>query len=83
MARLAQALEKGPPRMVRRGSTMDTGTRQRPDRAVVPYPPHAGGVSNLLHRMGFSPQVPTHRTVDRDEDAIVTWRRETWPAGKR
>ncbi|WP_447005159.1 winged helix-turn-helix domain-containing protein [Saccharothrix isguenensis] len=41
------------------------------------------GVSYLLHRMGFSPQVPTHRAVERDEEAIVTWRRETWPAGKR
>jgi putative transposase len=41
------------------------------------------GVSYLLHRMGFSPQVPAHRAVERDEDAIVTWRKEAWPAGKR
>jgi putative transposase len=41
------------------------------------------GVSYLLHRMGFSPQVPAHRAVERDEDAVVTWRKETWPAGKR
>ncbi|MEU4806882.1 winged helix-turn-helix domain-containing protein [Actinosynnema sp. NPDC023587] len=41
------------------------------------------GVSYLLHRMGFSPQVPAHRAIERDERAIVTWRRETWPAGKR
>ena len=41
------------------------------------------GVSYLLHRMGFSPQVPAHRAVERDERAVVTWRRETWPAGKR
>lgn len=41
------------------------------------------GVSYLLHRMGFSPQVPAHRAIERDERAVVTWRRETWPAGKR
>ncbi|HEY1002005.1 MAG TPA: winged helix-turn-helix domain-containing protein [Streptosporangiaceae bacterium] len=41
------------------------------------------GVSYLLHRMGFSPQVPAHRAVERDEEAIATWRREAWPAGKR
>src|SRR5207248_2041303 len=35
------------------------------------------GVSYLLHRMGFSPQVPAHRAIERDEDAIATWRRET------
>jgi putative transposase len=41
------------------------------------------GVSYLLHRMGFSPQVPAHRAIERDEQAIATWRREAWPAGKR
>ena len=41
------------------------------------------GVSYLLHRMGFSPQIPTHRAVERDEDAVTTWRKEAWPAGKR
>jgi transposase len=41
------------------------------------------GVSYLLHRMGFSPQVPAHRAIERDEAAIAIWRREAWPAGKR
>jgi putative transposase len=36
------------------------------------------GVSYLLHRMGWSPQVPVHRAVERDEAAIATWRAETW-----
>jgi len=40
------------------------------------------GVSLLLHRMGFSPQRPAHRAVERDEAAIATWRRTEWPAGK-
>jgi putative transposase len=40
------------------------------------------GVSYLLHRMGFSPQVPAHRAIERDEAAVATWRREAWPAGK-
>ncbi|HEX3648505.1 MAG TPA: hypothetical protein VHV49_08755, partial [Pseudonocardiaceae bacterium] len=29
------------------------------------------------------PGGPAHRAVERDEDAVVTWRREAWPAGKR
>jgi transposase len=41
------------------------------------------GVSYLLHRMGFSPQVPAHRAVERDEAAIATWRKETWVSGRR
>jgi transposase len=40
------------------------------------------GVSLLLHRIGFSPQVPKHRPVERDETAIATWRREVWPQAK-
>ncbi len=36
------------------------------------------GTSYLLHRMGFSPQVPVHRAAERDEDAITAWRAETW-----
>ncbi|MDW5326761.1 winged helix-turn-helix domain-containing protein [Plantactinospora sp. KLBMP9567] len=41
------------------------------------------GTANVLHRLGFSVQVPKHRAAERDEQAITTWRREAWPAGKR
>lgn len=41
------------------------------------------GVGYLLRRMGWSPQVPVHRAVERDEQAIATWRREVWPAKRR
>ena len=34
--------------------------------------------SYLLHRLGFTPQVPVHRAVERDEDAIAAWRAVTW-----
>ncbi|MCW2933673.1 MAG: putative family transposase [Actinomycetia bacterium] len=36
------------------------------------------GVSFLLHRLGFSPQVPAHRAFERNEDAIAEWRTATW-----
>jgi transposase len=36
------------------------------------------GVSYLLHRIGWSPQVPVHRAAERDEAAIAAWREETW-----
>ena len=36
------------------------------------------GASYLLHRMGFSPQVPVHRAAERDEGKIAAWRAETW-----
>jgi putative transposase len=39
-------------------------------------------VAVLLHRMGWSPQQPVHRAVERDEQAIAGWRRWRWPAVK-
>ena len=36
------------------------------------------GVSFLLHRLRFSPQVPAHRAFERDEDAMAEWRSATW-----
>jgi transposase len=36
------------------------------------------GTSYLLHRMGFTPQVPVHRAAERNEQAIATWRDVTW-----
>ena len=36
------------------------------------------GTSYLLHRIGFTPQVPVHRAAERDEDAIAAWRAVTW-----
>lgn len=35
------------------------------------------GVSVLLHRIGFSPQVPVHRAAERDEKKITEWREAT------
>jgi transposase len=36
------------------------------------------GTSYLLHRLGFSPQVPAHRAAQRDEAAVAAWRAATW-----
>jgi putative transposase len=37
------------------------------------------GLDVLLHRIGWSVQVPARRAAERDEDAIAAWREETWP----
>jgi transposase len=36
------------------------------------------GASYLLHRLGYTPQVPIHRAAERDEAAIAVWRTQTW-----
>jgi transposase len=36
-------------------------------------------VSRLLKRLGWTPQTPIRRASQRDEQAIETWRRTTWP----
>lgn len=38
------------------------------------------GVSYLLHRIGYSQQVPTRRAVERDPEAIASWHRRRWPS---
>src|SRR5512143_3961535 len=39
-------------------------------------------VSRLLKRLGWTPQVPITRAIQRDEEAIARWRAESWPALK-
>jgi transposase len=39
-------------------------------------------VSRLLKRLGWTPQVPITRAIQRDEEVIERWRVETWPALK-
>ena len=41
-----------------------------------------GGVHVLLHRMGWSVQVPARRAAERDEAAVTAWKEETWPVIK-
>jgi transposase len=37
------------------------------------------GVAALLHRHGWSHQVPARRAVERDDDAAAAWVKEVWP----
>src|SRR3954454_1689280 len=41
------------------------------------------GLDLLLHRLGWSVQVPGRHAAERDEGQIAAWREETWPAIKR
>jgi transposase len=40
------------------------------------------GLDLLLHRIGWSVQVPARQAAQRDEAAIAVWREETWPVVK-
>jgi transposase len=40
------------------------------------------GMDVLLHRIGWTVQVPARRAAERDEDAIARWREDTWPVIK-
>ena len=37
----------------------------------------------ILGALGFSVQKPERRALERDEDAVQTWKRNTWPALKK
>jgi len=40
------------------------------------------GMDVLLHRIGWSVQVPARRAAERDEAAVTAWKEETWPVIK-
>ena len=40
------------------------------------------GMDLLLHRIGWSVQVPARRAAERDEARIAAWREEAWPVVK-
>ena len=40
------------------------------------------GMDVLLHRIGWTVQVPARRAAERDEDKIARWREDTWPVIK-
>ncbi|WP_051366656.1 winged helix-turn-helix domain-containing protein [Hamadaea tsunoensis] len=39
-------------------------------------------VWQAMRRLGYPPQQPIHRAIERDEQAIARWRRYQWPALK-
>ncbi|MGX1268108.1 transposase [Streptomyces phaeoluteigriseus] len=41
------------------------------------------GMDLLLHRMGWSVQVPSRKATERDEEKIAAWKDEQWPVIKR
>ncbi len=40
---------------------------------------HKGHVGRLLKDLGWTPQMPIRRAIQRDESAIANWRAEVWP----
>jgi transposase len=44
---------------------------------------HEGHVWKILVGLGWSPQRPTGRARERNEQAIRTWKRRTWPTIKK
>lgn len=44
---------------------------------------HVDHIVRLLHGLGWSPQKPQRRAVERDEHAIRTWVKREWPRIKK
>lgn len=44
---------------------------------------HEGHVWKILRALNWSPQRPVGKARERNEDAIRTWKRKTWPALKK
>jgi len=44
---------------------------------------HRDHIGRLMHTLGWSPQKPERRAVERDEVAIELWKQKTWPRVKK
>jgi len=44
---------------------------------------HVDHIGRLLHALGWSPQKPQRRAVERDEEEIRRWVKEEWPRVKK
>lgn len=51
------------------------------DRFGIRY--HVDHIGRLLHALGWSPQKPQRRAVERDESEIRRWVKEEWPRVKK
>lgn len=44
---------------------------------------HVDHIGRLLHSLGWSPQKPQRKAIERDEAAIQRWVKTTWPKVKK
>ncbi|HEY6967835.1 MAG TPA: winged helix-turn-helix domain-containing protein [Candidatus Angelobacter sp.] len=44
---------------------------------------HVDHIGRLLHAMNWSPQKPTRKAMERDEEGIRQWVKQVWPAIKK
>lgn len=44
---------------------------------------HIDHIGRLMRALGWSPQTPTRRAIERDESAIATWVKADWPRVKK
>jgi len=68
------------------GFTTDLWTCPRVARLIeqrfrVHY--HVDHIGRLLHSLGGSPQKPARRAIERDEEGIRRWIKQTWPTLKK
>lgn len=82
-ARLEDALERGP---LACGWDEGGGWTLARVKTLIGRMFHVGytvqGAWRLMRRHGWSVQVPVRRALERDEQAVKTWKREVWPRAK-
>lgn len=44
---------------------------------------HPDHIGRVLHALGWSPQKPQRRAIERDEEAIRSWIKTVWPKVKK
>jgi transposase len=79
---IADFLWHGPEAYGFRGEAWTCGRVARVLRQELGVAYHVGHVSRILKALGWTPQVPVTRAIQRDEGAIERWASAAWPALK-
>ncbi|MFF9221658.1 winged helix-turn-helix domain-containing protein [Streptomyces viridosporus] len=79
---LEQELDKGPvahgwPDQTWTLARIETLTGRRFPTSLTP-----SKIAQMLHRHGWSHQVPARHALERDEQAVTGWAKEVWPQAK-
>src|SRR5947209_12580809 len=79
---IADFLWHGPEAYGFRGEVWTCGRVARVLREEFGVAYHPGHVSRILKDLGWTPQIPITRAIQRDEHAIECWVSEDWPTLK-
>jgi transposase len=81
--RLVRLLLKGPMAQGYRTNLWTTARIAEMVEREIGVRYHPDHIGRLMHSLGWTPQKPERRALERDEDEIQRWKQKQWPRIKK